>query len=48
MAAGLFQMFFKASLQVFIGGGFGHLGQRFHQLVFGAVKVLEFVMEQVV
>jgi len=44
---GLFQVFFETGLQFLIRGSFGHFRQRFYQLVFGAVEVLQFVMKKV-
>ncbi len=40
---GLFQMAGKQVLQVFAGRSLGHLRQRFHQLVFRAIQVPQFI-----
>jgi hypothetical protein len=47
MPFGLFEVFFESRLEIGIRRGFRHLGQCFHQWIFGAVEVLEFVMEEI-
>ena len=47
VALGLLQMLFEAGLELGILRGLGHLRQRFHDLLFGVVDVLEGIEEQV-
>jgi len=48
VVACLFEMLLEPGFEFWIGRGFRHLWERFDELLFSAVEVFEFMMEEIV